>query len=70
MQTRRQSLIEAGTNTVVGYIIAVLLTYFIMDSWGHTFTWSQSMQYVACFMAVSIIRGYLLRRLFNRLHSA
>ena len=69
MQTRKQSLIEALTNTVVGYIIAVLLTYCIMDAWGHTFTWRQSMEYVAFFMVVSIVRGYLLRRLFNRLHA-
>lgn len=65
MQTRRQSLIESITNTVIGYFIAIVLTYYLMDSWGHKFTWGDSSKYVAIFYVVSTVRGYLLRRFFN-----
>lgn len=68
MQTRLQSMIEAGLNTLTGYIISVLTQLFIFPLYGLHATLSQNLQIVAIFTAISIVRSYFWRRLFNHLH--
>ncbi len=68
MQTRLQSMIEAGLNTLTGYIISVIAQLFIFPLYGLHASLSQNMQIVAIFTAISIVRSYFWRRLFNHLH--
>lgn len=67
MQTRRGSLIEAVTNTVIGYLVAVGAQLVILPSFGLQVSAEQHVGIAACFTSVSLLRSYVLRRLFNRL---
>lgn len=69
MQTKRWSIIETITSTVVGFIISYLLNMLIVP-WLFDVHPSagQNITMVAIFTIASLIRGYGLRRLFNRIH--
>jgi hypothetical protein len=68
MQSRIQSLIEAWSNTFIGYVINLMVQLVIYPWYGATFTFSQNLQIGLIFMAVSILRSYALRRAFNWYH--
>lgn len=67
-QSRTLSLIEAVTNVVVGYTLGVATQILVFPMFG----WQPNLQanlYIALiFSLVSLVRSYLLRRLFGRLN--
>lgn len=63
-QTRKASALEAILNTVVGYGISILAYQFVMPLLGFQTTWTQSVTLVAVFSAISIVRNYVIRRVF------
>lgn len=65
-QTRKQSAIEALANVAIGYTIASLANYFILPLFGYNVTLRDSFAISLAFTAVSMVRSYLLRRLFNK----
>jgi hypothetical protein len=66
MQTRRQSAIEAATNILVGYGIAVLLTATVLPLFGYPVNAPDALGISLVFTAASLARSYLIRRAFNR----
>ncbi|MCC5993755.1 MAG: hypothetical protein JJU40_16320 [Rhodobacteraceae bacterium] len=66
-QTRTMSLIEAATNVIVGYGLAVITQILIFPVFGLHATLAQNMKLGLIFTVVSIGRGYALRRLFEHL---
>jgi len=66
-QSRRMSLIEAITNTAVGYLLAVVVQLIAFPRFGLDVTFADNVAIAALFTAVSIARSYALRRLFERL---
>jgi hypothetical protein len=66
-QSRLMSLVEAGTNVVVGYGIAVLTQMAVFPLFGLSATIGQNMASGAIFTFVSLARSYLLRRAFEAL---
>ena len=67
MQSRRGSLIESCANTAIGYAVAVAAQAVILPAFGLQANTAQHLGIAACFTAVSLVRGYVLRRVFNRL---
>jgi hypothetical protein len=65
MQTRWMSLLEATTNIVVDYCLAVLTQLFVFPLFGLRATFSESLLIGGVFTVISLARSYLLRRLFN-----
>jgi len=65
-QSRRGSLIEAVTNTVVGYVLAVATQFAVFPIYGLKVGVVENLGLGLAFTAVSLIRGYVLRRLFDR----
>ena len=65
-QSKRGSLIEAVTNTVVGYVLAVATQFAVFPTLGLRVGVFENLGLGLIFTAVSLIRGYALRRLFNR----
>jgi hypothetical protein len=65
-QSRRHSLAEAMTNTVVGLLVTLGAQLVVYPFYGATFTFSQNAQITLIFTALSIARSYILRRWFNR----
>ncbi len=64
-QSRTMSLIEAVTNVVVGYCLAVLAQVLAFPAFGLQATLNQNLQLAALFSAISILRSYVLRRAFE-----
>ena len=64
-QSRTMSLVEATTNVVVGYLLA-LATQFAVFPWlGLTVSMTDNLLISGVFTGVSIVRSYILRRLFE-----
>jgi len=66
-QTRLVSLVEAVVNVGSGFLISLLLWQFVLAPWfGYEVTLSTNLQLTSVFTAVSVARGYLWRRFFER----
>ena len=66
-QSRTMSLVEAVANVVVGYGVAVVSQIMIFPVFGLHTTLAQNLKMGVVFTAVSIVRSYVLRRVFERL---
>lgn len=65
MQSKKNSLIEAVTNTAIGFVISLLSTFLIFPIVGIESTSSKNVIITIFFTLISILRSYFLRRLFN-----
>ena len=68
MQRKRHSLLEACIGTAIGYGIAFTANMVILPLFGFTPSFHQNFWITNFFTAISIVRGYYVRRLFNLLH--
>ena len=66
-QSRRLSLIEAVTNVVAGYALAVITQLLVFPLFGLQASFGDNLAIGALFTGGSLIRSYALRRLFARL---
>lgn len=66
-QTRMGSLVEAATNVVVGYLLALVTQALVFPRFGIATTLAQDSALAGVFTLVSLARSYGLRRLFERL---
>ena len=66
MQTKKQSFIEANTNTSLGFIVAYILSYTVLPLYGVEQSHSVSFQITLIYTIASIFRGYFVRRYFNK----
>ncbi|WP_149142658.1 DUF7220 family protein [Gemmobacter caeruleus] len=66
-QSRRLSFLEALSNVILGYGLAVLTQRAVFPAFGLETTLAEEMQLGAAFTAMSLLRSYLLRRLFAAL---
>jgi hypothetical protein len=69
-QSRLVSLLEAMTNVAVGYILAIITQIAVFPWFGLEVTLGEHLAIGSVFVVVSLARGYLLRRLFERLRVA
>lgn len=67
MQSKKMSLLETCVSTAIGYSVAILAQVLVFPLFGLTVSLSQNMAIGAIFTVVSIVRGYCVRRLFNRI---
>jgi hypothetical protein len=65
MQSRCQSLIEAITNVFVGYTLAVVTQMLVFPWFGLHASLRDNLALGLVFTAISLVRGYALRRLFT-----
>ncbi|MFN4100683.1 MAG: hypothetical protein ACK4GT_12985 [Pararhodobacter sp.] len=65
-QSRRMSLVEAATNVIVGYALAVGMQIVVLPIFGIHIALGDQLAIGLAFTAVSLLRGYMLRRLFER----
>ena len=69
-QSRLMSLVEAITNVIVGYGVAVVTQILIFPIFGLQTTLGQNLAMGAVFTIVSLARSFLLRRLFEAIRVA
>ncbi|WP_210880287.1 DUF7220 family protein [Roseovarius autotrophicus] len=65
-QSRRMSMVEAITNVAVGYALAVVTQIVVFPWFGLHPSLGANLALGGVFTAISLIRGYALRRLFER----
>ena len=65
MQSKRESMVESLTNVFVGWLIGVILNLTVLPLFDYNITVVDSLWVSLIFTAVSVIRGYIIRRLFN-----
>lgn len=63
-QTRKGSAIETATSTAIGYAVAIVAQIVILPLFGLRPTLGENAGIAAMFTAVSLVRGYCVRRLF------
>lgn len=68
-QSRRLSAIESVTSLVVGFVVSVLLGFWVFPSVGHELTLNENLFVTFCYSIASLIRTYGLRRFFNWVHT-
>ena len=67
MQSRRMALAEAVTNVAVGFVFAIIVQALVFPLVGLKVTFAENMLIGAAFTVASVIRSYVLRRLFERI---
>ena len=65
MQSKRESMIESLTSTTIGIIIGIVLNLTILPIFGYPVSVVDSLWISLIFTAVSVIRSYAVRRIFN-----
>lgn len=69
MQSRLMSLVEAGANVAVGFLVALATQLVVFPVFGLEATLGQNLAIGGVFTAVSVVRSYLLRRAFEALRA-
>ena len=68
MQSRLQSFIESCLNVAIGYGIALASQILVFPWFGINIPLRSNIAIGAIFTVISIVRSYLVRRAFNRIH--
>jgi len=66
-QTKRKSLIESVIQTVIGLGTSILIQIILYPMMGIPVTFTQNLIITLVFFLVSILRGYFVRRIFEKL---
>jgi len=63
-QTRSMSLVESAANTGAGFLVSLVLQISLFSLMAIETTTSQNILMSGVFTVASLVRGYLMRRLF------
>jgi len=66
MQSKKESLKESLINTFLGFTISLAATFLVLPLFGIQSTVLKNLGITVCFTVISILRGYLIRRYFNK----
>lgn len=67
MQSRRMALAEATANVTIGFVFAIGVQAVVFAMVGLTVTLGENLFIGVAFTVASVIRSYVLRRLFERI---
>lgn len=65
-QSKNKSLVETITQTFIGLIVSILIQRILFPIMDIPVNFGQNIIITIVFTAVSIIRGYVIRRIFNK----
>ncbi len=65
MQSRLQSLIEAWLNVLIGFGVSLTANLVVLPLFGYPVTVGDAFGIGLVFTAISIVRSYMIRRMFN-----
>lgn len=68
-QPRAMSFVEAIANVIVGFLLAVATQLAVFPIFGIQASLSDTMQIGGVFTVVSILRSFMLRRMFEAIRS-
>ena len=62
---KKQAFIEAIVNTSFGFIVSMFLSYYVLPFFGLHKSIKTSFKVVFIFTIASVLRNYLIRRIFQ-----
>ena len=65
-QSKKHSALESITNVVIGLILSIVTQMILYPILGIPVSFSQNLIITGVFFVISFIRGYVIRRFFNR----
>lgn len=65
-QSKRHSAIESITQTAIGLITSILIQVVLYPLLGIPVSFKQNVIITIVFFVVSVVRGYIVRRIFNK----
>jgi len=65
MQSKKRSFVEAVTNVLVGYLVAVISNLIVLPLFGYQVSLFDGFAIGVVFTVISLIRSYMIRRVFN-----
>lgn len=65
MQSRGMSFVEASANIIVGFIVATAANFWVLPLFGFHSTLTNSAEISVVFTVISLVRSYVMRRIFN-----
>lgn len=65
-QSRLSSLAETCISIAIGFLVSLVITAWLLPAYGHPVSLADNLQITAIYTVASIVRGYLVRRAFNR----
>lgn len=66
MQNKKHSIVESITQTIIGLGTSITIQVILYPIMDIPVSFEQNLIITAVFFVVSIIRGYVVRRVFNR----
>ena len=66
-QTKQKSFIESVIQTIIGLGTSILIQVILYPMMGIPVTFTQNLIITLVFFTVSIVRGYFVRRIFEKL---
>ncbi len=69
-QSRKGSALESATNVITGLLISFLIQLWIYPALGIPVTIRQNVFITFVFFVASFLRGYFIRRIFNKTKKA
>jgi hypothetical protein len=69
-QSKTHSLYESVINTVIGLIISFIAQVIIFSSMEINVSYKQNILITMIFFVLSFVRGYVIRRIFNKIGDA
>ena len=70
MQNKKLSLIETIAQTLIGLATSILIQLVLYPIMNIPVTFNQNVIITLVFFVVSIVRGYVVRRIFNKFKDA
>jgi hypothetical protein len=67
-QTKLQSFFESSANMAISFITGLISQLVIFPLFGMKVSLLDNIQISVYFMVISLVRGYLVRRYFNKKH--
>lgn len=65
LQSRIDSFMEAVTNTSIGFVISMITWLIISEAYGFNTSFLDDLGITGIFTVISILRSYVIRRMFN-----
>jgi hypothetical protein len=65
-QSKKHSAIESITQTVIGLVTSILIQVVLYPILGIPVSFKQNVIITIVFFVVSVVRGYVVRRVFNK----
>ena len=65
-QAWHKSMIETLTSTAIGFFVSLLLVSSVLPAFGYPTTAAHDFWITVIFTLASVVRGYFVRRLFER----